>query len=183
LTIGNYISAGRRAGKMGFFTLLENHPGFVLLNRYIYTTLAYQTGIANLDPLAAIAGLTRSYFLPHKSVILVSDPQLSRNRAVERQASEGFSRTADSGAFLDKQNRAFSETQRLFSDLVSLYDIKNLNQREMAVKIYEEVISPYIKDEEKKAQAQKYLENIIVEGENKPVSQSPTTSGDLYNKA
>lgn len=142
LLIGAYVSAGRVAGLQRLLGKLTESDGILAFDRYYVTTLAYQTGVVGLDLNAAIGKIAGTYFLPHKSVILLCDPQVARARETDPTRT---GRVPDSADDLEKRARGFYDVAQHIPR-GHIIDTSAKTQEEVAVEVVEEVLGPYLKN-------------------------------------
>lgn len=168
-TIGSIVTAGRLIEgrtKLLARLLSSTDEGMLILDRYIWTTIAFQLGTGrSLDETIGLA--YNSFIHPDASVILTCDPEVARLRAERRYL--------DTPAALDtgKQMEVLEELEektvsyRKFVDLMGEgyngfklkhYDTSEMSQADVALAVIKDVISKYV-DENTRQRMEEHIRN------------------------
>ncbi len=177
-TIGSIVTAGRLIEgrtKLLARLLSSTDEGMLILDRYIWTTIAFQLGTGrSLDETIGLA--YNSFIHPDASVILTCDPEVARLRAERRYL--------DTPAALDtgKQMEVLEELEektasyRKFVDLMGEgyngfklkhYDTTRMSQADVALAAIKDMISKYVDENTRQRMEEhirnKYASNVRIE--------------------
>ncbi len=160
-TICHAVSAGRLLeGRPKLLNRLKERK-IIILDRYIWTTLAYQLRVG--VPIDEIAiQVANSFIFPSESIVLTCEPLVARNRSAQRFRVND--REIEDINELSSKIEGYKKLSGYLKELPTYhhYDTTAMTETQVAQQVINDVITKYV-DKETKDKMLNYIEGKVTE--------------------
>ncbi|MBI5391801.1 hypothetical protein HZB00_02245 [Candidatus Woesearchaeota archaeon] len=139
------INTGRRLSLGHLINVLSTQLGYVLLNRYIYTTLYHQVAVGG-SPLEVVASMEESYVLPRKAILFYCDPKELQKRISISQRIVREGRNPDDPKLTEHHLNAIKDLAPQIPNAYFL-DVTTLTPREVVERTLSEGLKDFFGDD------------------------------------